>query len=172
MILKQIFNLLKLLNGDQGTLSIAAGVTCGFILGMTPAFSLQTMLIYVCLFFFRIQMGAAFGTAVLFALPAYLLDPVFHDVGTLILQQPSLRPLFTELYHLPIVPFTRFNNTVVMGSGVVALALSPFVFVIARILVIKYREKIVARFQQTKLWHSFKATSLYNWYVKYDELFG
>jgi uncharacterized protein (TIGR03546 family) len=73
---------------------------------------------------------------------------------------------------MPIVPFTRFNNTVVMGSGVVALALTPIVFVLARILIAKYREKIVARFQQTKFWHGFKATSFYQWYLKYDELFG
>jgi hypothetical protein len=59
-----------------------------------------------------------------------------------------------------------------MGSGVVALLTAPLVAGFARILIVKYREKVVSRFQQSKFWHGFKATSFYQWYAKYDELFG
>jgi len=71
---------------------------------------------------------------------------------------------------MPIVPFTRFNNSVVMGSGIVAIVLSPVVFFASKFLVQKYREKVVARFKDTKILKVIKATSLYKWYYKYQQM--
>lgn len=171
-LLKQIFSFFKLLNSDTGTNQIASGVAAGFVLGMTPALSLQSLLIFILIFFFRIQIGAAFLTAAFFAFAAYLLDPVFHSVGAMVLEMPALKDLFTTLYNMPIIPFTRFNNTIVMGSGVVALALTPVIFVLAKVLIAKYRVTVVERFKTTKFWKAVKATSLYQWYFKYDQLYG
>ena len=170
LLLKQIFAFLKLLNSETGTNQISTGVAVGFILGMTPVFSLQTLVAFALLFFFRIQIGAAFVTAFFFKFIAYLLDPVFHQVGSAVLEIPSLRPLFIQLYNMPIIPFTRFNNSIVMGSGVISILLFPFVFLAARMAVVKYREKVVARFQDSRAWKAIKATSLYQWYYKYDQL--
>lgn len=58
-LLRQIFELVRLLNSDTGTNSIAAGIACGLILGFAPVFSLQTVLVIAVLFLFRIQLGAA-----------------------------------------------------------------------------------------------------------------
>ncbi len=172
LILKQIFGFLKMLNSETGHNQIAAGIAAGFILGMTPMLSLQTFLVFLCVFFFRIQFGAAGLAAFFFKFVAYLLDPAFHAVGAQVLEVHSLQSLFTAMYNMPLVPLTRFNNTIVMGSGVVTILLSPFVFFISRALILKYRVTILARFQQTKMWKAVKATSLYNWYYKYDKLYG
>ena len=171
LILKQIFGLLKLLNSDTGHNQIAAGIAAGFILGMSPALSLQGILVFLCILFFRIQAGAAFLAAFFFAFIAWLLDPVFHAVGSAILQADALHGLFTTLYNMPIVPLTKFYNSIVMGAGVVALLLSPLVFFMARALVDKYRATVVARFKETKFWKALKATSIYKWYYKYDSLY-
>jgi uncharacterized protein (TIGR03546 family) len=170
LLLKQIFGFLKLLNSETGTNQLAAGLAAGFILGMTPFFSLQSILIFICLFVFRIQIGAAFIAAFFFKFIAYLLDPAFDSVGGVILDMPSLKPLFTALYNMPIIPMTRFNNTIVMGSGVVAFLLSPVVFFASRVLILKYRATVVARFKQTKFWKAMQATSLFKWYYSYDKL--
>jgi uncharacterized protein (TIGR03546 family) len=172
LLLKQLFNFIKLLNSDKGTNQIAAGVACGMILGFTPALSLQSLLVFAACFFFRIQMGAAFLTAVFFAIPAFWLDPVFHSIGSAVLETEALRPLFTTLYNLPIVPLTRFNNSIVMGAGVVALALAPAIFLVSRKLIVLYRATVVARLQNTPLWKALKATSLYQWYSKYEQFRG
>lgn len=172
LILKQIFSLLKLLNSDTGHNQISAGVAAGFILGMTPTFSLQTLLVYLLLFVFRVQVGAVFLTAFFFSFMAYLLDPVFHSVGYSILKADGLQGFFTLLYNMPIIPFTRFNNTIVMGSGVVAFVLSPVVFIIARALIIRYRVSIVEKFKESKFWKAVKATGFYKWYLKYEDLYG
>src|SRR3954463_4005290 len=112
LLLKQLFGFLKLLNSETGHNQIAAGIAAGFILGMSPMLSLQAFLVFVCIFFFRIQAGVAFLSAFFFAFIAYLLDPVFHTMGAAVLESPGLQPLFTTLYNLPLVPLTRFYNSV------------------------------------------------------------
>jgi len=172
LLLKQLFQIIKLLNSDTGTNQLATGVAMGFILGMTPALSLQTLLVFIIIFFFRIQMGAAFLCAAIFTFPAYLLDPVFHNIGSIVLEIPNFKSTYTLLYNMPIIPLTRFNNTIVMGSGIVSILLSPFIFFIAKHLILKYRSQILERFKKTKFWKAVTATSFYKWYVKYDELYG
>lgn len=172
LLLKQIFAFLKLLNSDTGENQIAAGIACGLILGFAPVFSLQTLVVFVLLFFFRIQIGAAFLAAFFFKFPAFLFDPLFHSIGKTILEQPGLEPLFTTLYNMPIIPFTKFYNTVVMGAGVTSIVLFPVMFVVSRTLIVKYRKTVVERFKQTKFWKAVQATSLYKWYATYDNLYG
>ena len=172
LILKQIFGFLKLLNSDTGTNQLSAGVAVGVILGFSPFLSLQTFLILFCLFFFRIQIGAAFLSAFFFSFLAFLIDPIANSLGIAVLEKESLRPIFTELYNLPLVPMTRFYNSIVMGSAILGFILAPLCFLSARILIQKYRETILARFQHTKFWKLVKATALYQWYVKYDQIFG
>ncbi len=171
-LLKQIFAFLKLLNSDTGTTQIATGIACGFILGMAPTFSLQTIIVIVLMFFFRIQIGAATLSAFFFKFIAFLLDPVFHQMGMKILEMDSLKGIFTTMYNMPIVPFTRFNNSIVMGAGVTSVILAPFIYIIATAMVIKYRVAVVQRFRQTKAWKAFTLTTIYQWYLKYDQLFG
>lgn len=172
LILKQFFAFLKMLNSETGHNQIAAGIAAGFILGMTPMLSLQSFLVFLCIFFFRVQSGAAFLSAFFFAFAGWLLDPVFHMIGTHVLEMPSLHGLFTTMYNVPLLPLTRFNNSIVMGSGVLTVLLSPIVFLISRALILKYRVTVVARFKQTKLWKGIQATNLYKWYYTYDNLYG
>lgn len=171
-LLKQIFGFLKLLNSDTGTNQIASGVACGLILGFAPTLSLQTLLVIVLLFFFRIQIGAATIFAFFFSFIAWIVDPLSHQLGMAVLEIDALKPLFTEMYNMPIVPLTRFYNSIVMGSAIVSILLAPVVFFVSRILIHKYRATVVARFKQTKFWKAVKATSFYGLYAKYDQLYG
>ena len=169
LILKQLFAFIKLLNSDTGTISLAMGLTCGFILGMTPTLSLHSLLIFLVLFFFRIQIGAALLAAFFFKFVAFLPDPAFDAVGSKVLDIESLQAFYTTLYNMPIIPFTRFNNTIVMGSAVITFALSPLVFILSRYLIVKYRQTILARFKESKAWKAVEATKFYQWYYKYDQ---
>ncbi len=172
LMLKQFFNFLKLLNSETGSNQIAAGIALGFILGFSPLLSLQGLLVILIMLFFRVQIGAAFISSFFFAFVAYLLDPVCNAIGQSVLEMESLRPLFTELYNMPIVPLTKFYNSLVMGSGVLGFLLSPVIFFLAKVAIHKYRATIVARFKHTKFWKLVKATSLYQWYAKYDAIAG
>ena len=170
-LMKQIFAFFQMLHSETGTNQIAAGIACGLILGFAPVFSLQTILVIFVLFFFRIQIGAATLSAFFFKLIAWILDPVSHQIGMAVLESEGLKPTFTTLYNMPLVPLTRFYNTIVMGSGVLTIALALPVFFLSKFLIKKYREQIVARFSQTKIWKVVKATTFYKWYAKYQELY-
>lgn len=172
LILKQLFALIRLLNSDTGTNQIAAGVACGLILGFAPMLSLQALLVFLCLFLFRIQIGAALTSAFFFAMVAWLFDPVSHQIGSAILEIEALRPLFTTLYNMPLVPLTRFYNSVVMGAGVVSILLALPVFFLSKRLIVAYREKVVARFQASPFWKLWSGTTFFKWYSSYEKLYG
>ena len=172
LLLKQIFNFLKLLNSDTGTNQLAIGLSLGLILGFAPFITLQTLIVFMIIFIFRIQLGAAFLSAFFFKFIAYLFDQPAHHLGKAVLENESLRPLFVTMYNMPLVPMTRFNNSIVMGSLIVSILCLPFAFFGFKFLIEKYRALIVARFKNTKAWKAFAATKIYNWYTKYDELYG
>lgn len=172
LLLKQIFAFFKLLNSDTGTNQLASGLALGIILGFSPFLSLQTFIVLILVFFFRIQLGAAFLSAFFFKFVAFTLDPVSDTLGRFVLELPSLRILFQTLYNMPIIPLTRFNNSIVMGSGFIGFILSIPLFFVFKILIVKYRIAVVENFKKSKLWKAWAGTKLYNWYCTYDKLYG
>jgi uncharacterized protein (TIGR03546 family) len=172
LLLKQIFQFFKLLNSDTATNQLAAGLAFGVILGFAPILSIQALLVLFCCFFFRVQLGAAFLSAFFFKFIAYLFDPLTDKLGQWILESPALRPTFVYLYNIPFFPLTRFNNSIVMGSALVSFILVIPLFFLFKALILRYRETVVARYQQSKIWKAWAGTSLYKWYTKYQELYG
>jgi len=172
LLLKQIFSFFHLLNSETGTNQLAAGLACGLILGFSPFLSIQTLVLLILIFFFRIQIGAAFVSAFFFKFVAFLIDPIADQLGRSILEASGLRPLFVEMYNMPLVPLTRFNNSIVMGSAAIGVILVIPAFFVFKSLILKYRATVVARFKGTKIWKAFVATKFYGLYNKYTELYG
>lgn len=171
-LVKQLLALFKLLNSETGTNQIAAGIALGFILGQSPMLSLQAFLVFFLIFFFRIQMGAAFLSAAFFKLIGLALVPIYAQIGEVVLTQASLEGIFTTLYNMPLIPLTRFNNTVVMGAGILGILLFPVIFILAKILISKYRKVVVEKFKETKIWKMWKASAIYKLYFNYEKLYG
>jgi uncharacterized protein (TIGR03546 family) len=73
---------------------------------------------------------------------------------------------------MPIVPLTRFYNSIVMGAGIISIVLAVPVYFLSKKLILKYRATVVARYQNTKFWKALKATKVYGMYSKYTELYG
>jgi uncharacterized protein (TIGR03546 family) len=92
-------------------------------------------------------------------------------LGYLILADiPFLQPLWTTLYNIPIFPFTRFNNTVVMGSFITGLILFVPIYLLSKRGVIVYREKYDVRISNSKIFKAFKTNPIVQWYVKVRNL--
>ncbi len=53
------------------------------------------------------------------------LDAGIHALGLTVLREPSLSGLWTQMYNAPVIPWTRFNNSMVMGATVLAFVLLP-----------------------------------------------
>jgi uncharacterized protein (TIGR03546 family) len=88
---------------------------------------------------------------VIFSGLAYLLDPVFHQLGLMLLNQPSLAPLFTEMYNNAFWRILHFNNSVVIGSVLVAYILAIPVFFIFYALVKSYRKRFLVWARKLKI---------------------
>ncbi|WP_413577489.1 TIGR03546 family protein [Bdellovibrio sp. HCB290] len=172
LLLKQLFNFIKLLNSDTDTMPLAFGLSLGLLLGFAPFFSIQTAIVLFIVFVFRVQLGAAFLSAFFFKFVAFLFDTPAHHLGKVVLEMESLRPLFVSMYNMPFVPMTRFNNSIVMGSMVVSVLLFPFAYYGFKALILAYRAAVVARFKGTKFWKALTATKFYIWYSKYNDLYG
>jgi uncharacterized protein (TIGR03546 family) len=172
IFLKQLFSLFNLLNSDDGEKQIAFGLVLGLILGFSPFFSIQSFLLILAFFIFRIQFGAALIAAFFFKFVAFLVDPLADKIGRFILETESLRGVFTSMYHMPILPYTRFNNSIVMGSFFVAAVLMIPMYFIFIALIRRYRTAIVERFKSSKLWKMWKATTVYKLYTQYESLMG
>jgi len=93
------------------------------------------------------SMGVALGIVKLLY---PVLDGMVDGAGYFVLQLDFLQRLFTTLYNASIVPFTRFNNTLVMGGlviGIIAFVPMWFLFFY---LVKLYRTKIHPKIAQSK----------------------
>jgi uncharacterized protein (TIGR03546 family) len=91
---------------------------------LVPKDNLLAAALAVLLCVLRLNLGMAALAALAFSWVGLLTDPLTHRLGYWLLTQDALRPLWTTLAGLPVVPWTRFNNTVVLGSFLAGLALA------------------------------------------------
>jgi uncharacterized protein (TIGR03546 family) len=163
-ILKLIQSIFKALHSDGTPGQVAAGLALGAALGLTPLINVHNLLIFALIVILNVSFGGGMLGWALFVPLGFILDPVFDRIGAGLLQAQSLRPLWTSLYNTPLVPYTNFNNTVVLGSVVGWLVLAVPIFFAARYGVARYRATIGERVRQSKLYKAITASQVYNWY--------
>jgi uncharacterized protein (TIGR03546 family) len=163
-ILKLIQSIIKTLHSEGTPGQVAAGIALGSVLGLTPLMNLHNLLIFSLIVILNISFGGAMLGWALFVPLGFILDPLFHRIGLALLESPGLRPLWTAWYNTPLVPYTNFNNTVVLGSVVGWLVLAVPIFFAARYGVAKYRATIGERVRQSKFYKAVTASQVYNWY--------
>ena len=163
-ILKLIQSIIKTLHSDGTPGQVAVGIALGSVLGLTPLMNLHNLLIFSLIVILNVSFGGAMLGWALFVPLGFILDPVFHRIGLALLEAPGLRPLWTAWYNTPLVPYTNFNNTVVLGSVVGWMVLAVPIFFAARYGVARYRATIGERVRQSKFYKAITASQVYNWY--------
>jgi uncharacterized protein (TIGR03546 family) len=163
-LLKLIQSIIKTLHSAGTPGQVAAGMALGSALGLTPLMQLHNLVIISLLILLNVSFGGGMLGWALFVPVGFLLDPIFDRIGLGLLTSPTLRPLWTELTNMPILPYTDFNNTVVLGSFVAWLVLSVPIFFAARYGVARYRATIGERVRQSRFYKAVTASQVYNWY--------
>jgi uncharacterized protein (TIGR03546 family) len=107
-----------------------------------------------------------------FKFAAWCLDPLADILGNWFLSLNALRPAFVSLYNAPLLPMTRFNNSIVMGSMLISIALAIPGFFVFRFVILHYRLQIVSRFEKSRFWKFVTATRFYKWYAAYNSLYA
>ena len=165
LLLKFLQSLVKTLHSDGTPTQIAAGFALGAALGLTPLLNAHNLVVVSALALLNVSFGAGLLAMVVFAPLGFALDPLFDRIGhSLLIDVGWLRPIWERLDRTPALALANFNNTVVLGSVVVWLVLTPAVFVAARYGVIRYRATLGARFRQTRIYQTIAASQAYNVY--------
>ncbi|MEX2115341.1 MAG: TIGR03546 family protein [Bacteroidota bacterium] len=163
--LQILSNFIKVLSAGQTPRQVAAGFALGSLAGFSPVLTLQGILVWLIILTFDVNLSAALLAFTLFAFLGYVLDPLFHEFGyVLLVNVDSLRPLWTALYNAPLAPLTRFNNTLVLGSLVGALVLSPAVYFGMKKFVVAYRTHLGARIEKWKIYQVVSKSAFVRWY--------
>lgn len=166
LMLKLFVSFLKALNEKASPRAMAGGFALGAIIGLTPKGNLHNAVVVLLIFLLPVNKSASLVAAALFSLVAYVFDPLFNRVGEFFLTLSPFRGFWTALYNTPVVPWTRFNNTLVLGSVLAALVLFLPLFYLSAWSVEKYRERVLAAASKWKIFHLLKVSKFYMLYEK------
>lgn len=118
---------------------VALGFVLGMFLGLIPL-SINSIIITFLLFILNVDSFAGVIAAGIFGFFGLVIDPLAHILGyQLLVNVDFLKPIWTAFYNMPLIPFTRFNNTIVMGNTAIGLILAVPVYFIVKALVNYFR---------------------------------
>jgi uncharacterized protein (TIGR03546 family) len=163
-LLKLIQSIIKTLHSEGTPGQVAAGIALGAALGLTPLMNVHNLIVFSLIVLLNVSFGGGMLGWALFVPLGFVLDPLFGRIGASLLHAASLRPLWTSWYNTPLVPYTNFNNTIVLGSVVSWIVLAVPIFFAARWGVTRYRATIGERVRQSKFYKAITASQVYNWY--------
>jgi uncharacterized protein (TIGR03546 family) len=166
--LQFISKLIKILRSAASPSQIAGGFILGFIIGMSPSvLSLLNFFLIFLIIILNVNIATALFSFALFSAISYLVDPVFHSLGySMLADLQGLKGLWTFMYNAPLIPYTRFNNTVVMGSLTVSLLLIFPLFYLVKKFIINYREKYEPKVKNWKWIKFLKSSQIYQMYER------
>ncbi len=107
---------------------VALAVALGVAFGLLPKNNLTACLMGLVVFSIRCHLPTLALTAMASAFVGPVLDPITGAVGERLLTHPRLVPLWWKLHEWPLVPWLKWNNTVVLGSLVVGSSAAPLVY--------------------------------------------
>ncbi len=173
LILKLISKLVKLLRSSAAPFQIAGGFIFGMMLGFIGFKTLLAAPVIVCILVLNVNLASVIFAIVLFRFIAYLIDPFIHSLGYFILADVEpLRSFWTTLYTTKIVPYTRFNNTVVMGSLIISIVLLIPLYIAVKKFIIAYKQKYEPRIQRWKIIQMLRGSALVRWFNRVKNLAG
>jgi uncharacterized protein (TIGR03546 family) len=163
-MIKLLAKLLRVLNSEADPGQISLGLCFAMIVGLTPLVSLHNLFVVLLVFVLRVNLSAFLLGLALFTGIAYLLDPLFHQLGLAVLTAPSLADLWTSLYQSVWWRLEHGNNSIVMGSLVFSVALFVPVLLLSNLLIRRYRQHVMVWVQKSRIMQMFKASKLYRTY--------
>jgi len=165
-LLKLLQSLIKTLHSEGTPGQVAAGIALGSVLGLTPLVNVHNLLIAALILVLNVSVGGAMLGWALFLPLGFALDPVFDRIGhQLLLETPALTPMWTAWFNTPVLPYTNFNNTIVLGSFAAWLVLAVPVFFAARYAVMRYRATWGERVRRSRFYNAVTASKAYNVYT-------
>ena len=150
-MINAIIKLIRALNGNIKKSQIAAGISWGVLLALVPVGNFYWVALFLISLFFNHNHGSKIFSMAVLKLFAPLFAPAIDVLGWEVLHIGALQPLFTTMYNMPLAPFTRFNNTLVVGGITGGALLWLPVFALFMFLVPVYRNNIAPKIRNLKI---------------------
>ncbi|QQO10416.1 TIGR03546 family protein [Breznakiella homolactica] len=158
-MIKAIAKLIVALNGNVKASQIAAGFAWGLLLALVPV-GIIWVVLFIVSFFFKHNHASKLLVMAVFKLIGPLTAIPLDLLGWEILHIEALRPGLTVLYNTPLVPFTKFNNTLVAGGLAAGIVLWIPVYCITRALIPLYRNTLAPRIRESRFVKAVKKVPL------------
>ncbi len=171
-MLSIIAKLLRVLNSETNPAQISLAFCLAMLAGLTPFSSLHNLMPLFLVLILRVNLSSFLVGLAFFSGVAYLLDPVFHQIGLGVLKAEALQNLWTQCYNNPFIRLTRFNNTILMGSLVFSLLFFIPLFMATNLFIRKYRDHILTLVQKSRIMKALKASKFYSIYNRVDQIRG
>lgn len=175
MMLKLIFKVIKVIQSDDSPKKLAWGVAYGSLLGLVPGFTIYHFILFIGVYLFSINVGMTLLSYVLFKFITVFISRYAHLIGSnLLIENEALQPFWTIMYNLPVIPWTRFYNTVVLGGIVLSVCFFLPNYYISLKLIILYRkhlrDRLRGKMDKWKIVKVLKGSKLVKLYGKYTKV--
>ena len=137
---------------EDSSRRLALGVVLGMFIGLIPKDSLLAYFFFLMLMISTANLFSALIAGFVFNWIGYVLDPFCHKLGGMILTADALESTWLACAELPLMPWTRFNNTIVMGALVLSILIAYPVYSISYGFFRKYGAALHERAKQTRLY--------------------
>ncbi len=137
--------------GFDSPKQLALGVSIGLVFGLLPKDSLLPYVIAVIGLLTNANLLTLILSGIFFSWIGPVADPLTHQIGGWLLTFDPLESVWAWLYQIPLMPWTRFENTVVMGNLVLGLLSSVPIYALSKQFFEAYGETIFRIVFQNRL---------------------
>jgi len=161
-MIRQVLKIFKALNSDEKPWQLSLGLAFGGIIGLMPLWTPHNIFLLFLAFIINLNFALLLVGFFLFSGIAYILDPLFHQIGLAVLTAEGMQDFWNGFFSNSIFLFDRLNNTLVMGSLLFSLAASVPLFFILNLLIRKYRQHLQGLFDKIPILKSLKLAKIYD----------
>lgn len=141
----------KALVVDATPHQMALGCAFGVWVGLVPKGNLLAVGLMMVLCSLRVNLAVGLMAVFVMSWTGMLLDSITHQVGSVLLKSEMLKPLWTVMYDTIVFPWTDFNNTVVLGSFMLGIALFVPTYLVSRPIFAVVTPRLSERVKKFKL---------------------
>lgn len=154
-MISAIVKFIRALSSNAKPASIAHGFVWGAIFGLMPKNNALWYILFVLIFFTRIQRGTLTLTTLIVSFFAPFVDPYLDQLGCWILTQDFMQAPMIKIMNIPFVAFLKLNNSIVMGSLASGIALYIPLFLWSLLFTFLWRKYMAAQLKNLKIVKAF-----------------
>lgn len=173
IFLDVLLKIVKILNSEETPMQVGLGFALGAIMGLVPFFSIHNLVIFLLLCILNVSFRSGILAFIFFFPFGFLFSSIFNALGHwALIDLIALNTFWVDLYQVPYLIFTNWNNTVMLGSVIFSSLLFIPLFLGVMIFVKKYREDLKDKIINSSWYKVMSKSWIFSKVKKVWDLFG